>query len=86
MHPQIRIEELQRLLADIFVQSGPVDPGRVDAGGWKVVASELVAFIAEDFMIDRTGLDVEPGARDKFRRERRVVLRGVVVSLAPTMR
>ena len=45
MHPQIRIEELQRLLADIFVQQGPVDPGRVDAGGMKVVASELVAFI-----------------------------------------
>lgn len=45
MHPQIRIEELQRLLADIFVQPGPVDPGRVDAGGGKVVASELVAFI-----------------------------------------
>ena len=76
MHPQIRIEELQRLLADIFVQQGPVDPGRVDAGGGKVVASELVAFIAEDFMIDWTGQDVELGARDKFRRERGVVLGG----------
>src|ERR1700732_1627564 len=80
-HMEVRIEEPQRGIPDIFVQLYPVHAGRIIAGFGKIIPPDLVALIVEDLVADRTGQHVELDMWDVFRRKLGVVLgrrRGVV--------
>jgi hypothetical protein len=67
---EIRIEELQRGVADMLVQLDPVDAGCVAAAFRIIIPPHPVALIVEDLVADRAGQHVELRMRDVFRGER----------------
>src|ERR1700710_1332690 len=82
-HPEGPVEELQRGVADVFVQLRPVHAGGVVAGFRIVVASNLVALIVENLVVGLAGQHVELSLRNILCRKGRVVLgwrRGVAGS------
>src|SRR5436305_11793207 len=56
---QAGIEESHRRLADLRMDTGPVDSGRVDAGLREFIPAGLVALVDEDVVVDAAGDDVK---------------------------
>ena len=74
LHTQVRIEELQRGITDMVVPPGAIDAGSIDAGLRPGVASQVIALVDEDLMVDLAGHHVETHVRNVFGREFRILL------------
>ena len=59
LYAQIDIKKFQSGVADVFVQLASINAGGIDAGLGPVIASQCIAFIDEDLVIDQTGQHIE---------------------------
>jgi hypothetical protein len=80
------VEEAVGRVGDLAVDGSSVDTRRVYAALREFVATDLVALVDEDLVVDISGYDVEFGTGNVGRGEFGVLVGGVWVSRAPTMR